>query len=515
MSEQSGKSKALRIRLDYYKHRGQLDWTRWACVGVALICSISYAAFVLAGVFWQPGDVDKFRPNWLAAAVLQVNTGPLSKVHAHLEKDCQQCHAESAFRPIASDAFKFDVRASLDSLSEKCQSCHSVRSHVAINANAACVLLDQNCAECHRDHQGRNVNLTEVASRKCTSCHTNLNNVCSDSASLAINPKIDKFSVESHATQSQTFRSLSSDPGRIKFSHAQHMNLGQVKAGRRGGFQLNMMTEHWRGHYTGVGENAVVQLTCSNCHKLQTPSGQVAYEQMSSTAASTDIEFSHFYAPIQFDEHCAACHQFTFTGQTAAMTPLPHAATREDFRQILSTRLFGGKINGHLATRKDDAVVADESSVEKFVEAELENAVDRIYTSCSKCHKDQPPERIGPANAMIPQRWLQRGLFDHGAHAKISQCAYCHVIPASEESTDSSIVMIKGPESCTPCHRSALDESHAAQLSSADRQMLLGNANQPSLASDNCTLCHRYHWSRPQSKNQPNVIDSEFTGNKP
>ena len=513
MSEQSGKSKALRIRLDYYKHRGRLDWTRWACVSVALIGSLSYAAFVLIGVFCQFGDSDKSPANWLAAAALQINTGPLSKVHAHFEKDCQQCHAESAFHPIASDAFKFDIQASLDSLSQKCQSCHSVRSHVERIADTACTMLDQNCAECHRDHQGRNVDLANVASRKCTQCHADLNRACSDSANLAINPNIGKFSVESHATQLQTFRSLGSDPGRIKFSHAQHLNLGQVKTGRRGGLQINMLSERWRGSYTGVGESNVIQLTCSNCHKLQTPSGQVAYEQVSNAASSTDVEFSHFYAPVKFDEHCGACHQFTFTGQNSAMTPLPHAATREDFRQILSTRLFGGKLNGHLATRNDVTLGVGESQVEQWVEAELETAVERIYSSCSKCHIDQTPQRTGLLSSMIPQRWLQHGLFDHGVHEKISHCAFCHVIPTSEESTVSSTVIIKGPESCTPCHRSAADDSHSASWSSEDRQRLLGNAKQPSLASDNCTLCHRYHWSRPKLENQANATDPAFFGN--
>jgi hypothetical protein len=283
------------------------------------------------------------------------------------------------------------------------------------------------------------------------------------------------------------------------------MNLGQVKTGRRGGFQLNMMIERWRGNYTAVGEQAVVQLTCGNCHKLQTPSGAVAPEQLASASSSTDVELSHFYAPIKFDEHCVACHQFTFTGQTAGMTPLPHAATKEDFRQILSTRLSGGKLNGQITSRKENTSDVDGyQGVENLVEVDLESAVDRVYSGCSKCHKDEIPQRAGSLKPMLPQSWLRRGFFDHGAHSKISECKFCHAIPVSEESTASSIVMIKGPESCTPCHRSSFDKSNASQMTREDRKKLLGNSNQPSLASDNCTLCHRYHWSR-----------SEFTGKIP
>ena len=513
MSEQSGKSRALRIRLDYHKQRGPLDWFRWSCAILALICSGSYAAVVLAGVFLQRDDHGRLPASWLDSVALQVSTGRLSKVHAHFESDCQQCHANSAFKPIASDALKLDIQASLDSLSEKCQSCHSVQSHTERIANTACVRLDQNCAECHQEHQGREVDLAGVTSRKCTQCHTNLKKVCGDTANLTIKANIDKFSVESHAAELQTFRSLSSDPGRIKFSHAQHMNLGQVKTGRRGGFQLNMMIERWRGSYTAMGEPGVVQLSCSNCHKLQTPSGEVALEQLASASSSTDVELSHFYAPIKFEEHCVACHQFTFTGQTDAMTPLPHAATKEDFRQILSTRLAGGKLNGQIDSRHGQVLSDDEFRLTgNLVESDLESAVDRVYRGCSKCHTDELPQRADSLKPMLPQRWLQRGFFDHGAHAKISECAFCHVIPVSEEPTASTTVMIKGPESCTPCHRSALGETNVSQMTREDRKKLLGIANQPTRASDNCTLCHRYHWSRSHPENPPNVIDSEFTG---
>jgi hypothetical protein len=271
-----------------------------------------------------------------------------------------------------------------------------------------------------------------------------------------------------------------------------------------------MMIERWRDKYTAVGDNDVVQLSCSNCHKLRTPSGEVALEQMANASSSTDIEFSHFYAPIKFDEHCAACHQFTFTGQTAGMTPLPHAATKEDFVQILSTRLAGGKLNGQMAMRIENVSADDEYRIEKLVEADIDTAVDRVYSGCSKCHTDEKPQRGVSLKPMLPQRWLQRGFFNHGAHAKISECAFCHVIPLSEESTASSTVMIKGPESCTPCHRSALDNTSAVQMSHEDRKKILGNAKQTSLASDNCTHCHRYHWSRlkPQPISQANEIDS-------
>ncbi len=515
MAKQSGKIRALRVRLDYHKHRGGLYWSRWACALFALLVSGGYGIFVLAGVFAPPVDSNAIRSSWLGQAAFQVNTGLLSQVHAHFEQDCMQCHSLGLVRPIAADALKLTSQATFQDLADKCQRCHEVQSHVAAMHSPTCREMDQNCSACHQDHLGRNVRLTSIANSRCTNCHSNLNKVCDGVSDLNTQTNIDNFSIATHATQAGTFRSLAADSGRIRFSHRQHMNPGQIKSGRVGGFERTMLNPRWQAHYADDLQG-LVQLKCSDCHRLQAPSGNVGFENLDSLTSATDLEHSHNYAPIDFDQHCAACHQLTFTGQTSEMLPLPHAAPRIELQQLLSAKLLGGAINGAFSLPRDQI---DDSGtrIASLINEQLSAAVERVILGCAKCHFPEDltdtntPAGHAPtaARPMIRPRWLQYGLFDHAAHKKISNCTFCHEIPNSEAPNDNAIVMIKGPESCTPCHRDAREPNatetvfgNSVDLSSdANRMALLGDAKQLTLASDNCVLCHRYHWSRPPVTN--------------
>lgn len=521
MSEENGKSRALRIRLDYHKHLGPLYWSRWTCAIVALVATGLYGAYVMIGVFATSPD-PATGPGWFGRASLQINTGPLAQVHAHFESDCQQCHGSSLMQPIAADALQIDQTTESNSpdsvLAAKCQVCHSVQSHLGQTTDDSCRQIDQNCAVCHRDHGGRHIDLDLIASSQCTQCHANLTEACDGQLTAEINSEIADFSEASHATPAKTFRSLERDSGRILFSHAQHMNLGQVKSGRRGGFRSDMLSDRWQDRYQ-TGDNGLVQLVCSDCHKLQAPSGQYALADLSGAESATEMELSHFYAPIDFEQHCEACHQMTFAGQTPDMLPLPHAATRAEFERVLSARLVGGTISGSIAMPMQQALDQEPSAnqIQQLVEAQLDAAVEQVYAGCVKCHMaadiQEPSLRaLSPpstTSAMLPQRWLTRGLFNHGTHEKITNCAFCHQPSENEDSSVHSEVMIKGPESCVPCHRdgsrplpqSSLTGGPLPDLRLAkNREEFLGNANQPGVASVECTLCHRYHWHRPIAK---------------
>jgi hypothetical protein len=511
MSMQSSKARSLRIRLDYFKHRGWLYWLRWACAAMGFVIAGGYGLFVIAGVFFVSENDAQDQSAWRAAA-MQISTGKISKAHSHFESDCQKCHMGNALLAIASDAFKLDQQASLSGLAEKCQSCHQVQSHVARLNDVGCRAIDQNCASCHQEHNGFDTDLVNVASSKCTQCHANLSDVC-DVTKLEIAQNVGSFA-KGHAK----FPSLDKDRGRIKFSHAQHLNPGQIKAGERGGFQVSMLPEKFKP--VNADPNSLVELNCSDCHKLRTPSGELAFEKVMRSGSATDAEFSQLFAPIRFDEHCVACHQFTFAGQSTEMLPLPHAAARQEFETLLSSRLVGGKLSGRIAMRQDQAHAAEAlqnesiakphatAALTELVNVEVAAAVARLAAGCAKCHEDEnlmdakPAERQS-AKPMIPQRWLQRGFFDHGSHppklwrdvspeSPIQEfCFKCHDVSSDESSSTSRRVMIKGPESCTPCHN--LSEYSA----SLQNDRANSNTHRSQLvASDACVLCHRYHWSR-------------------
>lgn len=507
MPEQTGKSKALRVRLDYYRRGGWLYRFRWIAAITALLISGIYGMIVLLGVWFPPRQTSQM--SWINRAARHVSTGPLASAHAHFEDQCQLCHAERFWHSIASDAFQWDRQANLTHIAQACQQCHSAASHLGGRGTTACLQIDQNCAICHQEHQGRESDLSAVASSNCMQCHTDLAKFTSSEPGISTH--VDEFSVASHAVEgSSQFRSLLHDPGSIKFDHAQHLNPGQVEENTRGGFQYTMLTDRWKKFYQ-ADEDGLVQLNCSNCHQLQAPSGPLPPSAAQNLNSATESELARFYAPIDYDRHCAACHQLTFAGQSNDMLPLPHAAPRAEVAQLLSAKIVGGRVRGDIRTRTALATERDDEELShgQLAEEELEQAVSAVFARCEQCHlaadvtEAAIQDRLSGElpEPLIPNRWLQRGLFDHGTHRSISNCQFCHQIESDHRSesppSDHETVMIRGPESCVPCHR-ASDAPSPIDLSTESlRLTVLGQATQPTKASSECVLCHRYHWSRP------------------
>ncbi len=503
MRKKSGKSIAQRIRLDYHQDRGWLDWSRWACGLAALLAAAIYGWFVVSGDLW------KNLPGLSPAAHL--STGPLSTVHAHFENDCQACHSSNTWVPIAHDAFQPNPAQTLRQLDAACQKCHSVASHVAnSSADSACQAMDRNCSNCHRDHRGRDVDLEKVASSECTACHRDLAKICGPGGSgIPIENVINDFSLASH----RVFRSLKQDNGRIKFDHSQHLRPGQVEDGRLGKFTLEMLGEKWRGKYRTNDPAGVVQLECRDCHLLHSPDGPRDYTQPSDFQTAGSLELASHYEPINYDQHCAACHELTYAGQTEKDLPLPHAATRDEMEVMLAAKLTGGQVTGRIRMRSEQA---DPEFSQPKTEFNLQARVDEVGANCVKCH--QPADVTTAAiverrsqkfsEPLIPAVWFAHSFYNHGAHEKVTECSFCHEVTSfntDSKPTDNEHVMIKGAESCVPCHRKPAYEPEdplirrliAELATDSGRAELLGTIGQPVQASDACTLCHRYHWSRP------------------
>lgn len=162
-------------------------------------------------------------------------------------------------------------------------------------------------------------------------------------------------------------------------------------------------------------------------------------------------------------------------------------------------------------------------------EGEIGQAIENIRARCLQCHVESDVTSSAiEAGAksdeplMIPSRWLRRGLFDHAAHPGL-HCAVCHagayaelpkeLRPQSAEAAaavrggeaaldvqsdpeDHRQVMIRGIESCTPCHRD-VDAALLPEIDEIAAGGLLGTTS--SWAPASCATCHRYHWSRPRS----------------
>ncbi len=514
--QDKGKRQSQRIELDYHRTRTWLDVSRSLAIALGLICAGVYAAAVL---FWDQTPTQAA----LGARALHLSTGPVTTAHAFFENDCQKCHSDSFGVAISHDAWQINSLDRLSDQENKCQECHKVQGH--FRTHLVHEEMDRDCARCHRDHQGRMHDLVAVASRTCTECHSKLNAACLESKAPRVNAEIVRFDEQSHGVvppdaggyKEPQFRSLLVDTGRIKFDHAQHLMPGQVNPGNKGAFQFGMLPEALRNRYrpdtakesdkAKWTDNDFVQLTCNHCHE---PSGVGGLSKVNAFAESE----GRFYAPVNFKKHCEACHQLTFAGQQQEQLSLPHFAQREEYASLLRAKMSAGKLQGSVAAAKDQA--QDGGAPDKYdpralpvaVDTDrIEAAVNSVFDRCQQCHlpEDTQAPVIAKALAgvlppMIPERWLQRGFFNHAAHSTISQCNFCHEVNNGIGSArDQNRVAIKGPESCTPCHR---DQTAPPPKEFADKDTLhklLGPESQKTWSSSECVKCHRYHWSRPEA----------------
>ena len=497
----TGKSRSQRINIDYYRQKTWLTRSRGLLALVAGLVAMLYCLYVFA-----------------SGSASQLSTGPVAAAHASFENDCQQCHLD--FTPIAADSIRFASSKGLDRLEEACQQCHRVDHHFRGSMKPEFAAIDQHCSGCHTDHQGRDNDMVNIASRKCTQCHSDLPSTCQAGASIQVRPKVSEFTLEGHGS----FAGLAKDdPGRVKFDHAQHMRPGQVDAGVKGGFMIAMLEANLRESYRKSvdgnvqADDSLVTLACNDCHQF---AGQPDQKLVG------DEELGRHIAPIAFEQHCAACHSMNYVGRSNDTLPLPHAAPWKEINLLLATKLAGAQLNGDIRMPRDavretplvgegqsqamvnPAPTTSDDGVTKEINAAAVLA-GRAATEkrCLQCHVAEDitndsiaASRGGKKSPLIPERWLERGIYDHAAHRKVD-CAFCHADAyakdkPAKEPKDDEVVMIGGIETCSGCHRSAESAVPDALTNAATKGILGGQSN---WASDSCIECHRYHFERPQT----------------
>lgn len=523
-----GKLRSQRINLDYYRQKNWLTRSRGLLALAAVAVAVGYCFYV----FGSGGGT-------------HLSTGPVAFAHASFENDCQQCHLD--FTPISGDALKFASASALDRLENACQKCHRVDHHFRDKMNPEFAAVDQHCSGCHTDHQGREHDMIKMSNTKCVQCHGDLPATCTSGSELRIRPNVKEFTAAEHGD----FISLTSgDPGRVKFDHAQHMLPGQVELSSKGGFTLAMIDPNMREQYrkspkgSPQTDDALVTLACADCHRF------AGVPQRSLLVGKTQVgddELGRHIEPIAFDKHCAGCHSMTVAGQNEGSLPLPHAAPWDEMEVLMASKLIGNRQLGEVrmpidaikeTPRLGEAVGSNESLItpeamalskqeaNKAFEASLLAGRAAIEKRCDQCHEKQDltDESIAALRSnkmppLIPERWLARGLYDHAAHRKIN-CAFCHAQayppksgsaaeptsggePAAAKPNDSEIVMIRGIDSCSDCHREAESDT---PVTLTDKKVIDQLGGQSNWASDSCTECHRYHWQPPTQKNDnPNV----------
>jgi hypothetical protein len=510
-TRETGKQRASRIPLDYYKRPNRLERWKGTLALLALLASVGAAA---AAWILQDGG----RP--------YASRGPVAAVHAAWDNNCEACHA--GFRPVSKSA----AMAALFPASGghaadlNCRQCHEGTAHHTDPAQLDA--LTPSCGGCHRDHRGRDASLVQMPDSDCTRCHSDLKaSTVEGKASFenAITGLADKG--QGHPD----FRSLKSDPGRLKFNHRLHMLPGQVlEPGQAKPWTLGRIADKTaRERYAAApwqadkSDAAPVVLDCGSCHRRDagdfgiTPANR---PEGLASAALTPRAAGDYVLPINYETHCAACHPLTFDanlkGKDGQPVSVPHRLQPDEVKDFVRGAYVAAYGNKSLDQRVADAAKAgpkpsrplpgkltaeeqaaldsagnESQKAEQFLfKADVARADGYLTSGKSACGECHVFDTAGESKRVLPVQvnnvWLRHAKFSHVAH-RAFDCRGCHANAYAYEadgktlnknaSVDHSDVLIAGVDNCRQCHapaagvRSDCGECHLYHNGSGDHSL--------------------------------------------
>ncbi len=491
--QETGKQKAARIPLDYYKKRDVLHTMQARLGWLALIVPLLWVG---VGLVW--GDQRDFSSS----------RGPVAAVHQTWDANCSACHV--SFTPISSNSFRVPlIMGEATDSSAKCQTCHAGPNHFHNQPN------DRSCGSCHREHGSRFVSLVNLPDSDCTQCHRDIHrHIPTDQKDKKFTTNITQFSKPGGHPP---FQSIVTDPGKLKFNHKRHLAAGMPaeKGGKVGdpvmllGNIPEPFKKRYRDQQVDKADTAPVKLECASCHQLDAGDFGVADKQ------ANDFPFNiagkrtggAYMQPIVYENQCQACHPLSLLRKTAGDPKsgeftVPHRLKPEEIHDLLknffTARLAHGEtgflgkkstrpLPGKLLDQEDRTNIKDEvvrAEMLLYLSKEVERSEKDIYLSkrlCAECHYFEgkavaeaikpgtaPDLRIAPTN--VPTVWYKHAKFNHTAHRAV-KCVDCHA--GAETSTEEKQVLIPNMDNCVNCH--------------APKTSTGGGVRH------NCTECHQYH----------------------
>jgi hypothetical protein len=524
MTRETGKQRASGIPLDYFRHRNPLDRGKLILAAVA---AVAVVAWLVGGTLLGQRTETWYSP------------GSVSAAHAMWENDCQKCHV--SFTPIRADAAAAKFVDDKSAIDANCRECHkdiaTKSSLVGHHASKDPATLA--CSSCHHEHRGRAESLSRMADASCTNCHAQIDEHREGSSLLtpAVHD-VSRFDAEHHPE----FRSVQTDPRKLKFStaaHHLHMTPGMAAdAKHKPVMTVGMLSAGDRARYA-PGETdlskPVPALSCGSCHQLSGTDFGIDKLAGLPSAALQAHSGGAYMAPIVYENQCKACHPLT-------IDPGQEPGSDEKFAAVVPHRLSSVELQRAVRhywesqfLQKNHAQVERELPLPNrptqleiqtgrdFIEAGIARSANHLRAGvCSKCHEqgdsavasaaeEKAAGKVDAASGLwprvqpvdIPRAWLAHAKFDHSAHRAVTDCRKCHEgaypseSPASADRVGQAIQpdgqagkpdipitkpMIPGRDTCIECH------SPPGQVSTSS-----GGAR------FDCVECHRYHHgeSRP------------------
>jgi hypothetical protein len=473
---ETAKQRSLRVPLDHYEQPDPLIRAKWWLTTVAVLLAAIYAAWLALGG---------------RAALQQASPGPLAAAHAAWASDCQACHQD--FQPLRGDALSLvglvrGHKTNRETLDSSCIKCHDTPLH----HRAAKPDEIPTCASCHREHRGATAAITRASDVACLNCHRDINGHRTGPSGLSpATGDVIRFASTTSDSQPQhpEFRSLTSDPGNIKFNHWLHLQPGIAVADAKKKLKLSDLDESLRAKYAAfVKGDEPLQLDCTACHQPDTSGGRSMQ-------------------PIAYEQHCAACHPLQMSlAEGKPAIEVPHGLSADRLTTVLDGLLFAAE----RAQQLPQSLATDETGdlplipgktlgknlAQKISQDVLGRRVAAARAISTRCHECHYPREGGDTDTVvvaleppqIPTVWFAHARFDHSAHRHI-QCRQCHEAayacehrdkpqfinpPAGAAAArDDQQVMIAGMDSCAKCHAPAR-----------------GGEGGP---RHDCAECHTYH----------------------
>lgn len=376
------------------------------------------------------------------------NPGPMMLAHQPIAMRCAACHTV-AFRHVKDAA---------------CLDCHAtVGHHVGPELKPAALFEGERCAGCHRDHKGVRATHRDDDGF-CVACHRDIG-------------------AKAKGTQVSNASDFATDHPAFRLSLLEGDSVRKVRQGSKDLSERSNLVFPHRTHLDPAGVKSPsrgrVVLECGACHRPD--------------ASQRNFE------PISMERHCRECHRLEFEPAVTSRE-VPHGKPAEaatvisEFYASLALngvkdsfeRAFGVPGEGllrrvgqpsepqrrvalALAKRKAERVAADLFEV-------------RVCNTCHEVARKDAAWSIAPVR--IAGRWMPQARFNHKSHAQ-SQCADCHDVARSMESSDVAIPEI---ETCRECHG--------------------GSKPVEKKVTSSCMLCHGFHdASHPwNSEAKPNAV---------
>jgi len=452
----------------------------------------------------------------------QWSSGPLSKAHQFLEKDCQACHQQAfvsvrdeaclaCHKTTATPEATLRLNASLKARGSpfipRLIDDHAVHDRLArgtplppsLGGKATALIgrafnhPNDRCASCHLEHTkpagpiaeaDRPQRPTLVITNDCATCHAKLKMRLGDTTLIdtpdwghhpAFRPTVTLAAGPHPQFERIALTARPQERSGLIFSHRQHLDPGGGVA--RMSLQL--------GAAKGYGG----ALACASCHHPKPGGAQ--------------------WAPIQMARDCGACHSLAFASGGGEGRLLPHG----DVGKVMETlqAYYGGRsVSTPPAApaqtgRRLPGDFRPQGVAPRAPSGGAASGVFRAAFSpggaCYGCHTiswgGDGPMGVEVAPVHLAARFMPRGAFDHSVPAHGGQtlggaaCNDCHKASASDHAAD---VMLPDIGKCASCH--GQPKAKVAAAGSAE-----------------CTECHSYHHPGKATPNgQDRLFEAIFGG---